>query len=157
MLKKLNINIIFYTINIIIVLMDKKVIFERAEKKDNKELYLPDDEHIDFHVYANEAIKEKETYSYVNRDGYLVGKFISMMPNNAAKKVLRRIYMYTKILNPIFYIYNHNKHVLYKYIGRVEPIKSKKDKLVEMETENGIINIIKKNNYVVYQIEKKQY
>jgi len=96
MLKKLNINIIFYTINIIIVLMDKKVIFERAEKKDNKELYLPDDEHIDFHVYANEAIKEKETYSYVNRDGYLVGKFISMMPNNAAKKVLRRIYMYTK-------------------------------------------------------------
>ena len=137
--------------------MDKEVIFEKAKGNDNSILYEPDGEHENFNVFANEEEKVKETYSLINKTGYCVGKFISFTPLLSAKKILRRIYMYTKIKSPIFYMYNHNKHQLYKYAGNVEPLKRNK-KIVNIDSSTkGNFNIKKNFKYIVRQIEKKQF
>ena len=138
--------------------MDKEVIFEKQYPymMEKKKLYEPDGEHIDFNVYANEKEKEKEDYSYINKAGYCVGKFTAKLPNSAARKILRRIHQFNGAISPIFYIYNHKNHVLYKYAGKVEPIKKKKN-IVTVAKVNDNLNIKRKNNYIVRQIEKKQF
>lgn len=135
--------------------MDKDVIFEKAYSNDKKKLYEPDGEHVNFEVYANEPIKEKEQYSYINKDGYCVGTFFGKIPNITARKVLRRIHLYTGIKTPIFYIYNHKTHILYKYAGSVEPVKKKK--ITTAILDDGNISIKRKYNFIVHQIEKKNF
>jgi hypothetical protein len=138
---------------------DKIVMFEKrhAYQMEKDKLYEPEGSHENFNVYANEVEKEKEQYSFINKEGYCVGSFISKLPNSAARKVLRRIYQFNGNPSPVFYIYNHNTHVLYRYAGLVEPIKKRKAEMNIAVVDGGNIRIKRQNNYIVRQIEKKQF
>ncbi len=140
-------------------IQDKEVIFEKRYpyQMEKVQLYEPDGVHIDFEVYANIIEKENEKYSFINKSGYCVGSFISKLPNSAARKILRRIHQFNGEKSPVFYIYNHNTHVLYKYAGLVEPIKRRKRDENIAIVDGGNISIKRKNNYIVRQIEKKQF
>lgn len=129
-----------------------------TDKNNKEELYQPDGTHENFNVYASPPEpKQKHLYRFINKDSEKIGNYWAILPERAAKKILKQIFKKTGISNPVYHMYNENTRTIYKYAGLVSNApKKKKNIVIDIEETNEIKKIQVKYIYVVRQIEYKK-